>query len=111
MSVRFERELSDVTRPHDEQATRRRILKAGLAAVGGVVAAGAAQAAETAATPKPLKLADEKIAQAQVQYQTSPKDGQKCSLCVNWEAPNACKIVAGTIAPEGWCIAYAPKES
>ena len=100
-----------MTRPNDELATRRRILKAGLAAVGGVVAVGAAQAAETAATPKSLKLAQEKIAQAQVQYQATPKDGQKCSTCVNFEAPNACKIVAGTIAPEGWCIAYAPKDS
>ncbi len=100
-----------MTKPRDEQATRRRILKAGLAAVGGVVAAGAAQAAETAMAPKPQRLAQEKIAQAQVQYQTTPKDGQKCSTCVNFEAPAACKIVAGTIAPEGWCIAYAPKES
>ncbi len=101
------RELATVTR-QDERATRREILKAGLAAVGGVVAVGAAQAAETSALPK---LAQEKIAPAQVQYQTTPKDGQKCSMCVNFEAPNACKIVSGTIAPDGWCIAYAPKES
>ncbi len=100
-----------MTRPQDERATRRRILKAGLAAVGGVVAAGAAQAAETAMTPKPQKLAQEKIAQAQVQYQKTPKDGQKCSICVNFEAPASCKIVAGTIDPDGWCIAFAPKES
>ncbi|MFO1027917.1 MAG: hypothetical protein U1E70_22290 [Acetobacteraceae bacterium] len=57
----------------------------------------------------PQRLAQEKIAQAQVQYQNTPKDAQQCDKCVNWEAPNACKIVAGTIAPQGWCIAYAPK--
>lgn len=80
----------------DGETTRRKILQAGLGAIGGVVAIRA--------------QAQEKIAQAQVQYQTQPKDGQKCSLCVNFEAPNSCKIVAGTITPEGWCIAFGPKE-
>lgn len=85
-----------MTKRHDEEATRRRLLRAGLAVIGGVVASRA--------------QAQEKIAQAQVQYQVQPKDGQKCSACVNFEAPNSCKIVAGTISPDGWCIAFAPKE-
>ena len=54
---------------------------------------------------------DAKIAQEVVQYQTMPKDGAECDKCVNWVAPNACTIVAGTINPKGWCVAYAPKES
>ena len=82
-----------------EDATRRQILRAGLAVAGGVVAASGGAKAQ------------EKIAQNQVQYQKMPKDGNKCDMCVNWEAPNACKIVAGTIDPNGWCIAYAPKQS
>lgn len=82
-----------------DDATRRQILRAGLAAVGGL-AAVTAQA-----------QAQEKIAQAQVQYQTTPKDGNKCSTCVNFEPPKACKIVAGTIDPNGWCIAFAPKNT
>ena len=85
-----------MTKRQDKEATRRRLLKAGLAVIGGVVATRV--------------HAQEKIAQAQVQYQTQPKDGQKCSTCVNFEAPNGCKIVAGTISPDGWCIAFAPKE-
>jgi len=74
------------------------VLRAGLAvlAAGGVATAASAQ--------------DEKLAQNVVQYQQTPKDGAKCSTCVNWVAPNSCKIVAGTINPEGWCVAYAPKE-
>ncbi|MFL5254091.1 MAG: hypothetical protein ACJ8AI_14570 [Rhodopila sp.] len=75
-----------------------------MTAVGGVAAAATAQAA-----PSGQRLAQDKIAQAQVQYQTTPKDGQQCDKCVNWEAPNSCKIVAGTILPQGWCIAFAPK--
>ena len=85
-----------MTKRQDDEATRRRILRAGLVAISGVVALRA--------------RAQEKIAQAQVQYQAQPKEGQKCSACVNFEAPNSCKIVAGTISPDGWCIAFAPKE-
>jgi High potential iron-sulfur protein len=78
------------------RTTRRQVMRAGLAAVGAVVA--------------PSTEAQEKIAQAMVQYQPTPKDGNKCSTCVNFEAPASCKIVAGSISPNGWCIAYAPKE-
>jgi hypothetical protein len=86
-----------MTQQHDDAATRRQVLRAaGLAVVGGVVAVSA--------------RAQEKIEQSQVQYQGTPKDGAKCSTCVNFEAPAACKIVAGKISPDGWCIAYAPKE-
>lgn len=77
--------------------TRRQIFRAGLATVGGVLALSA--------------RAQEKIDPKLVQYQTTPKDGNKCSACVNFEAPNACKIVSGSIDPNGWCIAYAPKQS
>ncbi len=68
----------------------------GILVAGAVVARAAAQ--------------DEKVAQDVVQYQAMPKDGQECDKCVNWVAPNACKIVAGTINPKGYCVAYAPKE-
>jgi hypothetical protein len=34
-----------------------------------------------------------------------------CSGCVNFVAPNACKVVKGVINPNGWCVAYAPKGS
>lgn len=99
-------EWVDVTKRIDVIASRRALLKAGVAMAGGVGAAVAATQAR----------AQEKIAPAMVQYQAMPKkddDGKilKCSECVNFEAPNACKIVSGVIAPEGWCIAFAPKES
>ncbi len=65
--------------------------------------------AEGHAGPQRLAQQAEKLAQNVVQYQKTPKDGAKCSSCVNFEAPSSCKIVAGTISPEGWCVAYAPK--
>ena len=84
------------------QTSRRGAIKRGLILAAGTVAAFAAAT---------RAYAQEKIEQAQVQYQNMPKDGAKCSLCVNWVAPNACKIVAGTINPEGWCVAFAPKDA
>jgi len=77
--------------------SRRGLLQAGL---GLLAAGGIADAAQAQST---------KLAQNIVQYQQTPKDGNKCSACVNWEPPNACKIVDGTINPEGWCVAFAPK--
>ena len=79
--------------------TRRTVIGTGL----GLIAAGAA--AVTGA-----RAQDQKIAQALVQYQAMPKDGAECDKCVNWVAPNACKIVEGQINPKGWCVAFGPKE-
>ncbi len=87
-----------MTHRHDDAATRRQVLRAGLAAVGGAVAVTASAQAQT------------KIAQSQVQYQQQPNpDGQHCSICVNFIAPASCQIVDGKINPNGWCIAFAPK--
>jgi len=76
--------------------SRRRILAGGIA----VLAAGAAAR---------RAKADDKLAQSIVQYQETPNAGAKCSDCVNFVAPNACKIVEGNINPNGWCVAFAPK--
>jgi membrane protease subunit (stomatin/prohibitin family) len=82
--------------------SRRGIMKTGLGLIAG--AAAVAGAAGTA------RAQDQKIAKNLVQYQEQPKDGAECDKCVNWVAPNGCKIVEGTINPKGWCVAYAPKE-
>ncbi len=84
-----------------KNASRRGVLRTGLAILAGGALATAARA----------QGADSKVEQSVVQYQNSPKDGQKCSGCANFVAPNACKVVSGTISPEGWCVAYAPKGS
>jgi hypothetical protein len=89
----------------ENSKTRRVILRAGLTALGGAAAAAAAAARANQQT------AQTKIAQKMVQYQDTPKGDQKCSICVNFEAPNGCKIVEGTINPNGWCIAFGPKSS
>ena len=86
--------------------TRRGLMRAALAALatGGFAARGFA----SRGGGTQLAQEAEKLAQNVVQYQNTPKDGAKCSMCVNFVKPNACKIVAGTISPDGWCVAYAP---
>jgi hypothetical protein len=80
-----------------DRSSRRVVLQVGLAAFAAGLSARA--------------LAQEKLAQKTVQYQLQPKNGQMCSNCVNWQPPNACKLVDGTIVPNGWCVAFAPKSA
>jgi valyl-tRNA synthetase len=82
------------------RTSRRKVLQGGLT----VLAAGTAMAAVATQA-----RAQEKLAQNLVQYQDTPKDGAQCDACINWVAPNACKIVEGKIAAKGWCVAFAPK--
>ena len=86
---------------HDNEApkaSRRNILRAGAAIVAaGVVVKHAA--------------AEDKIEKSLVGYHDKPNaNGQHCSVCANFQAPASCAIVAGTIDPNGWCGAFAPKE-
>lgn len=56
-----------------------------------------------------------KSSQASMHYQTTPNNGQQCSKC-NFFIPGSnasdngtCKIVDGSISPNGWCIAFNAK--
>jgi hypothetical protein len=89
-------------------ASRRGVFKAGVA----ILAAGAAGTAFARAQPAPAtKLAQTKIAKAQLMYQDHPNDGNHCGICAQFEPPDQCKIVEGPIDPNGWCAAFAPKQS
>ncbi|MFK7964571.1 MAG: high-potential iron-sulfur protein [Burkholderiaceae bacterium] len=54
-----------------------------------------------------------------LQYQDTPKDGNKCVDCLHFQpgadaaAKGGCAILPGDteIAPEGWCSAYVKKPS
>jgi len=44
-----------------------------------------------------------------VNYQETPKDGERCSGCALFiPGDNTCQVVQGSINPEGWCKLYAP---
>jgi len=54
-------------------------------------------------------FAQTKLTHEVAKYQDEPKNGQKCSTCVQFQPPSACKIVVDPISPNGWCQFYAPK--
>jgi hypothetical protein len=45
-----------------------------------------------------------------VRYQDQPKGEQRCSGCTNFTAPSACKVVAGSVNPNGWCLLFTAKK-
>ena len=78
---------------------RRKALAIGVAVIGGALTATTARAQA------------QKVAQAQAQYQDSPKNGQQCSDCVQFQPPSSCKLVDGKIDPKGWCMFFVKKPS
>jgi hypothetical protein len=54
-------------------------------------------------------FAQTKLTHEIAKYQDEPKNGQKCSTCVQFQPPSACKIVVDPISPNGWCQFNAPK--
>jgi hypothetical protein len=47
---------------------------------------------------------------AQFKYQaTAGPGGKACAACALFQAPSACAVVKGKIAPTGYCISFAAK--
>ena len=52
---------------------------------------------------------DDMLSKTQVHYQMKPHDKQHCSLCAYFipggsaSATGTCRLVSGTIYPDGWC--------
>jgi hypothetical protein len=67
-----------------------------------VLAAGLGLAALPARAADTLPEA-QKIPQADVEYQTTPKGMFSCAVCTFFIKPRACKVVAGEVSPTGWC--------
>lgn len=81
-------------RPLTGGLSRRSLLRAtALLAAGGALGTGAARESR----------AEARLPQDQVSYQNSPKGDRRCKDCVNFEGNNSCRVVAGTISPDGWC--------
>jgi len=87
---------------HILDLSRRRLLHnaaylAGLAGALGVLGSPARARAGPSIDPK------------SVAYQPTPKGAARCDNCMQWQAPNACKVVSGPIEAAGWCSIYAHK--
>ena len=77
--------------------SRRRVLT-GAALVLGTGAALAASPAWAA-----------KVSQVQAGYRSTPRGGNECDKCLQFQAPAACKVVDGVVSPAGSCNFFAPK--
>ncbi|MHB8236575.1 MAG: iron oxidase [Acidithiobacillus ferrivorans] len=86
----------------DKMITRRDALK-NMAVVVGAVASTTVMGAGVADAGTMPKAA--------VQYQDTPKGKAHCSVCAQFIAPHGCKVVAGNISPNGWCVAFVPKSA
>jgi hypothetical protein len=84
----------------EQNRISRRIVITGTALAVGVAATGVAATQASA---------QQKISQANAKYQDHPNGKQECDGCVQFHAPNACKLVEGTINPKGWCQFFGAK--
>jgi hypothetical protein len=81
--------------------SRRRLLRGAAMVAGGGALLAAGLAASTAAAAK--------LTQAAANYQATPKGNARCNVCTQWQAPDACKVVVGSVSPTGWCSLYVAK--
>ena len=76
------------------------ILCSASAAAAGVVGLGVA----------PSRASDaSQLRKEDVRYQDQPKGNQRCSGCKNFVGPSACKVVSGSVNPNGWCLLFQAK--
>lgn len=51
-----------------------------------------------------------KVTHSRVDYRAGDPKGKHCSVCYNFVAPKACKLVDNPISPGGLCDWYEPKD-
>lgn len=81
--------------------SRRRALASMLSATGG---AGGILVSLTA--PRANASDASQLRKEDVRYQEQPKGSQRCSGCKNFIGPGACRVVAGSVNPDGWCLLF-----
>jgi hypothetical protein len=88
----------------DQTISRRRML--GVAATIGGAVGSAVLVASVGARADASQLQKQ-----DVRYQDQPKGQQRCAGCNNFQAPSGCKVVAGSVNPNGWCLLYTAKKA
>jgi hypothetical protein len=78
---------------------RRSLLQRALRAVG---------AATILCAPLNPVIGAPKLSQRAVAYQDHPDGDKRCEKCAQFQPPNACKIVDGTVSPQGYCRFFTP---
>ncbi len=80
--------------------SRRDVLRAAALLTGTSLTAAMGDAA--LAQPK-------KASKDAMKYQDKPNGDKQCSSCLHFQPPAGCAVVEGTVAPQGYCIAWAKK--
>jgi hypothetical protein len=81
-------------------ASRRQLLK------GAMLLAGASLSTGLGVTDS---FAQTKASKEAMKYQDKPSAEKQCSNCLQFVAPDSCKIVEGAVSPSGYCIAWVKK--
>jgi hypothetical protein len=71
-------------------------------------ATSAAGAAAVLGAPPIMAVAAPKISKETVAYQDHPEGEKRCDKCVQFQPPDACKMVEGPISPQGSCRIFVP---
>jgi hypothetical protein len=51
----------------------------------------------------PPAAAQQKVSQADAEYEDWPKNRLTCAGCSLFRKPRSCEVVEGDISPNGWC--------
>lgn len=84
----------------DKLKLSRRVLLKSTVVLAGATCAGALSSGTQA---------QQKASKAAMKYQDKPNGQQECDGCMQFVAPDACKVVDGKISPKGWCMAWVKK--
>ena len=88
--------------------SRRHLFRQGAVIAGGAVLGGLMLRTDASAQAGT-------VTKATAKYQDKPQGAQKCAGCALFvpgkssSANGNCKIVAGSISPDGWCMYFSPK--
>jgi hypothetical protein len=92
--------MPDEPKSRSAALSRRSVVQSTAGAVGALTLVGM--------RPKPA-AGMMKISQKAVAYQDHPQGKKRCDECVQFQPPNACKIVDGIISPQGFCGIFMPR--
>jgi hypothetical protein len=56
-------------------------------------------------------VAQQKVTRLDAKYQEQPHGQQRCGICLQFQPPGSCRLVEGTIVPQGWCQFFAAREN
>jgi hypothetical protein len=72
---------------------------------------GAIGAVGILGTPPNLAKAQPKISKVAVNYQDHPDGDKRCDKCIQFQPADACKVVEGSISPQGSCRIFVLKHA